>query len=243
MGAFSQSANLKSISIPEGVEFIGKGMFFYCPRLMEVNLPTTLTYLGDSAFFECGSLESIVLPPNLKELKSKTFYFCSALKHVELPENLERIEDLAFNCCHFDEIVIPASVTFIGEKAFYNAGPLNKIYNYKTVPTEITENVFSVYNTLHVVKGCGDSYRAALNWKNFTVVDDLEPAGISTVKAGAKARAESWYDLQGRPVTRPETILFAHWPIFPRLRFCPFWDKGKSWDRPNDFKMKGQMIS
>ena len=28
--------------------------------------------------------------------------------------------------------------------------------------------------------------------------------GISTVKAGAKARAESWYDLQGRQVTRPE---------------------------------------
>ena len=28
--------------------------------------------------------------------------------------------------------------------------------------------------------------------------------GISTVKAGAKARAESWYDLQGRQGTRPE---------------------------------------
>ena len=40
------------------------------------------------------------------------------------------------------------------------------------------------------------------------------------------------------------TFIFFNLPtISCSLKSCPFWDKGKSWDRPNDFKMTGQMIS
>ena len=51
----------------------------------------------------------------------------------------------------------------------------------------------------------GDTiYSYTDNFKYEEALSKKYATGISTVKAGAKARAESWYDLQGRPVTRPE---------------------------------------
>ena len=51
----------------------------------------------------------------------------------------------------------------------------------------------------------GDTiYSYTDNFKYEEALSKKYTTGISTVKAGAKARAESWYDLQGRPVTRPE---------------------------------------
>ena len=51
----------------------------------------------------------------------------------------------------------------------------------------------------------GDTiYSYTDNFKYEEALSKKYATGISTVKAGAKARAESWYDLQGRQVTRPE---------------------------------------
>lgn len=39
-------------------------------------------------------------------------------------------------------------------------------------PQEIDQTTFYIYGTLHVLPGCGDAYRAANYWKNFTIIED-----------------------------------------------------------------------
>ena len=41
--AFENCDTLKSVTIPEGVESIGKNAFANCPELKEITLPSTIT--------------------------------------------------------------------------------------------------------------------------------------------------------------------------------------------------------
>ena len=201
--AFTSCVALKEVNLPDGLNSIGMSAFFYNKSLTKLTIPSTVSLIDYAAFSQCLELESVVLPDNLEELKELTFGFCEKLKHVVLPTNLKRINDLVFNGCSLEELDIPGTVEYYGKQSCL-CDNLKIVNVYRPDPVEISSDVFSVYNTLHVVKGSGTLYQAAANWNKFTIVEDLEPTGISTVKAGAKARAESWYDLQGRQVTRPE---------------------------------------
>lgn len=58
-GAFSESANITSVSLPNSVTVIGREAFRNCPFLSKVYLPESLTTLGSYAFEYCFSLSQI----------------------------------------------------------------------------------------------------------------------------------------------------------------------------------------
>lgn len=60
-----------------------------------------------------------------------------------------------------------------------------------------------MYGTLHVIKGCKDVYANADFWKNFTIVDDVDPAlGIENIghSPALSIRDGATYNLQGMKV-------------------------------------------
>ena len=110
---------LKSVSVPEGVYFIGDEAFLYCFALESVALPDGITHIGERAFEACHKLRTLKLSRGLERIEQKTFYHCYALSQVSLPDGLVYIGRSAFGgCSSLTEIVIPHSVKLIDEYAF-----------------------------------------------------------------------------------------------------------------------------
>ena len=105
---------------------------------------------------------------------------------VVLPEGLKSIGDDAFadtyeHYVSLTAVVLPSTLTSIGGFAFYNQRNLREIYNYAATPQDISgKGVFSdgTYGTidkskitLRVPYGCSGAYKAADEWKDFTIVE------------------------------------------------------------------------
>lgn len=152
------NTTITGVILPSTLTCIGSGAFECCVNLTEVVIPDSVTTISAKAFQGCIRLKKVTLPKNLKVISDWCFSNC-ALQEVVLPENLEKIEDCAF-CCetkdgkkdkdiiikhteqNFTEIVIPNSVTHIGDKAFYGCQKLKDV----TMPDNIESFGFSVFD-------------------------------------------------------------------------------------------------
>lgn len=92
MNAFRNCTSLKSISIPETVEFIGNQAFRGCSALERINIPKSVKAIYPLAFADCTSLEQAAFAgdtelyrgsnPYKYEKNSATFYNCPKLLNI-----------------------------------------------------------------------------------------------------------------------------------------------------------------
>ena len=133
--AFSDCANLESISIPDSVTSIGVGVFSECERLSNVSLPKAITRIENNLFQWCKSLKGINIPESVKEIGSSAFYG-TKLKEIVIPHGVNLIEDNAFANCHeLSSIDISEDVSVIGHAVFSNCENLTSF----TIPQGLTE--------------------------------------------------------------------------------------------------------
>ena len=109
---FNSRSNITSIVIEEGVTSIGDQAFYGCGGLTSVSIPASVTSIGEYAFSGCGNLATITVDEN-----NQTF---------DSPEGSNAIIRTADNTlvAGCKTTVIPASVTSIGDQAFYGCGGL-----------------------------------------------------------------------------------------------------------------------
>lgn len=113
IGAF-ESTNLKAISIPQGVEFIGPYTFNFCWNLRSVELPDKVTIIHEGTFNYCKNLSNVKLPKMLSTIKSCAFSDCECLKEVHIPVGTKQIEEDAFKHTCLTAVYIPPTVIKIG---------------------------------------------------------------------------------------------------------------------------------
>ena len=113
------NTGLKSITLPEGLEYIGDGAFQSCQSLTEISIPDKVSVIGNGAFFNCTSLSSVKLSENIYEIGMAQFALCSSLKSIEIPENVGRIGDIAFMSSGLTDVELSKYVYYIGSGAFY----------------------------------------------------------------------------------------------------------------------------
>ena len=129
------------VVIPESVEFkrtahsvtsIGRGAFNCCYYLTSVTIPNSVTSIGEYAFAECYGLTSVHISDiaawcNIKFSNSEAnplYYACLYLngeevKDLVIPNSVTSIGEETFdNCSALTSVTIPNSVTSIGKRAF-----------------------------------------------------------------------------------------------------------------------------
>ena len=148
--AFSDCSGITSITLPNSLTSIGGWAFSGCSGITSITLPNSLTSIGSSAFYGCSGITSITLPNSLTSIGDRAFSGCSGINAVNV-----KIGDYSgissnniihsylplsatWNYYINDELVtvlnIPASVTSIGNYAFYNANGITSI----TLPSSLT---------------------------------------------------------------------------------------------------------
>lgn len=96
--------SLLLVSIPDTVEYIGRGAFYKCPMYM-VNLPTSLKSIGDYAFYGCtyanfgGEYYDLVIPEGTEYIGRSAFYNCTNVLSIEVPGTVKSIGAYAFYGC------------------------------------------------------------------------------------------------------------------------------------------------
>ncbi|MCH5188490.1 MAG: leucine-rich repeat domain-containing protein [Oscillospiraceae bacterium] len=117
--AFYEAATLRSAALPERLKEIGQYCFAGCKRLETINL-SGIEVIESHALYGCKALTILNLM-SAKTIGSYAFFDCTGLQEITFFDQLESIGNRAFgNCAGLDgKLVIPASVTEIGDSAFY----------------------------------------------------------------------------------------------------------------------------
>ena len=119
--AFRGFTKLTEIVIPESVVEVADGALAECTLLTEAKLPTNLTKISHSLFYGCSSLANIEIPANVDTIDMNAFTSCTSLEQIELPNTLRLINHAAFEYTGIKSLTIPQTVDSIGQLAFYTS--------------------------------------------------------------------------------------------------------------------------
>ena len=162
--------------IRDGKEYAGKATYVYHPHIQE-------TAIGE---FKCEQYETYVAndankPYMMTAIGDSLLAGNEFVNKITLNDKMQTIGSRAFEGTTITDITIPASVTKIGDYAFYNCDKLKTITAEPTTVPTVFENTFStVYSkaTLRVHNDCLDKYKGASHWHRFFNIESIEGDGI-----------------------------------------------------------------
>ena len=126
-GAFSSPMQLSEITIPASVKTIGNDAFLGAD-IKTLSLPDNLESIGKYCFSSCYNLETIKFSKNLKVIDRDAFLSCSSIKKISLPDGLQEIGDLAFcDCVNLEQVTLPGSLAHVGASVFSHCFNLRSI--------------------------------------------------------------------------------------------------------------------
>lgn len=104
--AFSKS-NLEYIVIPKTVLRIGNGAFYGCAELKAVTVENGLKTIEPYAFSGCKSLVNIVVPDTLEAIGSEAFSGCNQMVSIVITSSVKSIgKDVFMGCDNLSTIII-----------------------------------------------------------------------------------------------------------------------------------------
>ncbi len=131
VAAFSGCTALTSVSLSRNLQSIGAQTFFGCTSLISLgtSLPRSLEEVGALAFAGCSALTSLDFSvTSLKTLDVGAFWGCSSLNSLVFGNALETVGAYAFcQCAAVTSVKLPASVTYVGDRAFSNCDSLAEL--------------------------------------------------------------------------------------------------------------------
>ena len=146
---FQGNTSIKELTIGNNVKNITNSAFYGCTGLTSVIIPNSVTSIGERAFYDCSGLTSVTIGNSVTSIGVWAFIGCTSLTKAEFAsiESLCGIQfinsasnplsyahHLYIEGSEVTELVIPNSVTSIGDNAFYKCSGLTSV----SIPNSVT---------------------------------------------------------------------------------------------------------
>ncbi len=153
--AFYWCTSLTSVIIPGSVTSIGDEAFYWCTSLTSVTIPDSVTSIEEFAFSACISLTSVTIPDSVTSIGFAPFFYCISLIEIIVDAdnkyyaadngvlyNKDKTTIINYPAGKTDtSFAIPASVTVIGDCAFFGCVSLTSV----VIPSGMTHINFGVF--------------------------------------------------------------------------------------------------
>ena len=125
--AFRRNESVRSISLPDSIDYIGAEAFAWCKNLCSVSF-NSVVHISERAFMGCDSLISARIGEELNIVGKKAFAYCPSLTSISLPDSLETLGASAFDGCrNLTAVALPRSLKSIESGTFYACSNLSSI--------------------------------------------------------------------------------------------------------------------
>ena len=160
--SFLGLTDMKTVTLPQNIKYIGSNAFRGCTALEKINFPEALEIIDDWAFEDCTSLKEIKFGKNIKEMRNETFMNCRAIEKVDIGDlanwcsvsfprgrkngsggvpwdcktnnPLVYAKKIYLNGHELNELIIPEGVTTINSHVFNNCQRFDKL----VIPNSVT---------------------------------------------------------------------------------------------------------
>ena len=147
MSSFQMCTNLKTISFPESVTYIGAYTFEGCRNLTgTIKIPEGQVKISNAVFSNCSSLEGVVIPEGVTSIGPRVFSGCTSLTELTFPKSLTSISNsVAYGCSGLTRITVLA----------------------ETPPTGSSSMFIGSNCPIYVPAGSVEAYKAAQYWSDY----------------------------------------------------------------------------
>lgn len=195
-------SKVESLTIPEGVVYMGSNAVSGCKYLKTISLPSTLRYIGYSCF-SGTALEEVVIKDGLEYMGNDAFHFCDQLKRLTIPAGAIVDGFLCSSGCEsLEYISMPANVKIgtpkdyvkeivivdgeeLPAQAFHGAKELVSVTLPSTLKV-IHESAFAYCKNLTeitipegVIEICDFAFHGCTSLKTVRLTDGLEIIGAN----------------------------------------------------------------
>ena len=139
MNSFQLCTNLKTISLPESVTYIGAYTFAGCTNLTgTIKIPQGQVKISNALFSDCSSLEGVVIPEGVTSIGARVFSGCTSLTELTFPSSLKAISNsVASGCSGLTRITVLAETPPTGSSSMFTGSncpiyvPAASVADYK----------------------------------------------------------------------------------------------------------------
>ena len=187
-GAFSESNDVVSITIPDNLDVSKSGLAFTKNNIIYRVLSNSevAACRAESTITDAVILNTIIagMSFSVNSIEQYAFSGCTSLKSVVIPETIKKIKESAFsNCTNLTSITIPESVASIGINAFEGCTKLTKVTCMSSTPPKVNSNSFANYNSyLYVPCESKETYDLDAVWGNFKHIECIGSETIELTK-------------------------------------------------------------
>ncbi|MCH1984160.1 leucine-rich repeat protein [Ruminococcus sp. OA3] len=175
-----RSCAVEVLTLPDGIEYIGKQAFAYLPFLATLDIPG-VDYIDEAAFESCQLMTAVYLGNNVKELGSLVFDWCEVLKEITFSPGVQKIGDQVLNgCWELTSVYIYNKSMEIFDDAYAICKDAESIYGWTGSTAEAYATKYSrnfVPLDMEVVP-VGINILAYPIKRVYTILDDFDATGL-----------------------------------------------------------------
>lgn len=120
---------MDSVTIPDDMTKINAYSFYQCESITNITVGKNVEEIGESAFYNCTNLAYIdFADAPLESIGEEAFYGCALSGYnMSLPSSLTTLKTGAFKMSGIISMVVPGSVTTIGQDCFLGCTSLTRV--------------------------------------------------------------------------------------------------------------------